>query len=59
MHLLLQIYINVVNFFIVYELNRWSKDLNAQFTLKECLFGNFGINKNAHPDKYFHSGYGI
>ena len=59
MQLLLKIYIIVVNFFIVYELNRWSKDLNAQFTLKECLLGNFRISKNAHPDKYFDSGYEI
>ena len=29
---------NVVNLFIVYELNRWSQDLNANFTLKDCLF---------------------
>ena len=34
---------NVVNLFIVYELYRWSKDLNAEFTLKDCLFGNVKI----------------
>ena len=31
---------NVVNLFIVYKLDTWSRDLNAEFTLKDCLFGN-------------------
>ena len=35
---------NVVNFYIVYELNMWSQDLNAEFTLKDYLFGNVRIN---------------
>ena len=30
---------NVVNLYIAYEL-MWSQDLNAEFTLKDCLFGN-------------------
>ena len=30
---------NVVNSFIVYELDRWTKDLNVEFTLKDCLLG--------------------
>ena len=50
---------NVVNLFVVYELNRWSKDLNAEFTLKDCWFGNVKITKNADPDKYSYSSYGI
>ena len=28
---------NVVNVFIVYELDTWSKNFNAYFTLKDCL----------------------
>ena len=28
---------NVVNLFIVYELDTWSRDLNTDFTLKDCL----------------------
>ena len=28
---------NVVNLFIVYELDTWSWDLNTDFTLKDCL----------------------
>ena len=50
---------NIVNLFIVYELNRWSKDSNAEFTLKDCLFGNVKITKNVNPDKYSYSGYGM
>ena len=50
---------NVVNLFIVDELSRWSKDLNAEFSLKECLFGNVKITKNFDPDKYSYSAYGI
>ena len=38
---------NVVNLFIVKELDTWSKDLKAEFTLKKCLFRNFKITKNA------------
>ena len=37
----------------------WSQELNAKFTLKDCLFGNVKITKNADPNKYFYSGYGI
>ena len=50
---------NVVNFYIVYELDRWSHDLNAKFTLKDYLFGNVKITKNADPNKCSYSGYGI
>ena len=31
---------SVVSLFIVCGLDRWSQDLNATFTLKDCLFGN-------------------
>ena len=30
---------NIVNSFIVYELDRWSQNLTAGVTLKDCLFG--------------------
>ena len=30
---------NLENLYIVYELDRWSQELNAKFTLKDCLFG--------------------
>ena len=47
---------NVVNLFIFYELNRWSRDLNAESSLKYCLLGNFRITKDADPVKYSYSG---
>ena len=51
---------NGVNLFLVYELvNIWSQDLNIDFTLKNCLFGSVKLTKNADPDKYSYSGYGI
>ena len=30
---------NRTNFFIVYELDTWSRDLNSDFTLNDCWFG--------------------
>ena len=50
---------NVVNLYIVYELNMWSQDLNAEFTLKDCLFQAVKLAKNANTNKYSCSGYGI
>ena len=49
----------VVNLFIVYELDRWSQDLNTKFTLKDCLFGNVKTTKSADPNTYSYSGFGI
>ena len=42
---------NVVSLF-VYELDTWSRDLNTDFTLKNCLFGSVMLTKNDNPDKY-------
>ena len=42
---------NNINFFIVYELDTWSRDLNSDFTLNDCLFGGVRLAKNADPDK--------
>ena len=50
---------NIVNLFIVCEVDTWSKDLNADFILKDYLFGAVKSTKNANPDKYPYSGYGI
>ena len=49
----------MINIYIVYELNTWSRDLNTVFTLKDCLFGGVKLATNADPDKYVHSGFGI
>ena len=50
---------NRIIFFIVYELDTWSRNLNSGFTLKDCLFGDFKLAKNVDPDKYVYTGYGI
>ena len=50
---------NIVNVFIVYVLDTWSRDLNTDFTLKDCLYGAVKLTKNADPDKYSYPGYGI
>ena len=50
---------NVVNLFIMYELDRWSQDLNAKFNLKDCFFGAVKLTKNANPNNYSYSRYGI
>ena len=39
------------NLFIVYELHIWSRDLNFDFTPKDCLFGGVKLAKKADPDK--------
>ena len=50
---------NVVNLFIVHDLDAWSQKLNTDFTLKDRLFGAIKLTKNADLDKYKYSGYGI
>ena len=49
----------MVNLFIVYELDTWSRDLNTDLTLKDCMFGAVKKTKKADPDKYVYTGYGI
>ena len=50
---------NIINFFVVYELDIWSRDLNSDFTLKDWLFRGVKLAKNADLDKYVYTGYGI
>ena len=50
---------NLVNLSIAYELNIWSQDVNAEFTLRDCLFRAVKLTKNAIPNKYSYSGYRI
>ena len=49
----------MVDLFIVYELDTWSRDLDTDFTLKDSLAGSAKITKNDDLDKYKHSDYGI
>ena len=39
---------NIVNLFIVYELDLWSRVLDTTFTLGGCLFGGAKLTKNTH-----------
>ena len=50
---------NVVNLFISYTLGTWSRNLNTDFTLGNCLYGAVKLAKNADSDKYGCSGYDI
>ena len=43
-----------VNLSTAYELDRWLQGLNANFALKDCLFGAVKLTKNADPDKYYY-----
>ena len=48
-----------LNFFIVYELDSWPRDLDSDFSFKNVIFGGVKLSKNANPDKYLYSGYCI
>ena len=41
---------NLINLFIIYKLDRWSHDLNADFAPKSCLFATVKLTKNASSD---------
>ena len=43
--------LDAVNLYICYTLDRWSRDLDIDFTLGNCLFGSVKLNKNADLDK--------
>ena len=49
----------VINLYISYVLSPWLRDLNTDFTLNNWLFGSVKLTKNAAPDKYKYSDYGI
>ena len=49
----------VVNLFFVYKLDTWSRYLNTDFIQGDCLFRPVKLIKNADPDKYGFTGYGI
>ena len=50
---------NVVKLFILYKLDLWPSVLNTGFTLGGCMFWGVKLIKNADPDEYSSSGYGI
>ena len=50
---------DAANLYICYELDRWSRDIDADFTLGNCLFESVKLTKNADPDEHKYSGYGL
>ena len=50
---------NVINSCIYYILDPWSRDLNTDFTLGNCLFGAVKLSQNSDPNKYAYSDFGI
>ena len=46
-----------VSLYIAYKLDAWSRGLNTEFILKNCLLGDVELTKNTDPDKYKYSGY--
>ena len=49
----------VINLYISYTLSPWLRNVNADFTLNNCLFGSVKLSKNADPDKCKYRGYSI
>ena len=50
---------NLVNLYISYDLDTWSRDINTDFTLDNCSFGAINLIKSNDPDKRRFSSYGI
>ena len=50
---------NRVNMFIASELDAWSRDLNKDFTQKDCLFETVKLTLNPDPEKYSYDGFGV
>ena len=49
----------IVNVYIVYDLDAWSRNHTNNSKLKNCLFGVTNIVKYSDKEKYVYSGYGI
>ena len=49
-----------MNLYVSYTLTPWLRNLNTDFIyINNCLFGSVKLIKNADPDKYKYSHYGI
>ena len=59
MVIFLIIFLLIINLYISYRLDTWSRDLNTDFTLGNCLFGAVKLTTNADLDKYGCSAYDI
>ena len=43
---------NIIIYLIICELDTWSRELNSDFNLKDCLFGGATLAENAEQGKY-------
>ena len=50
---------DTVNLYICYELDWWSRDLDADFTLGNGIFRSVKLTTNDDPHKCKYSGYSI
>ena len=50
---------DIVNLYICYIIDTCPGDLNAEFTLGNCLFGSVELTKTTNPDKQKYYRYGI
>ena len=50
---------NTINFYITFKVKSWPFYADNGFIVRNSLFGAVKLTKNADPDKYSYSGYGI
>ena len=46
----------ILNLYIFYELNNWSRNPTNNSTLKNCLFGTVKLKRNADKSKFTYNG---
>ena len=46
----------IVNVYIVYDLDAWPRNPTKNFKFKNCLFGAASVVKNSDKEKYVYSG---
>ena len=51
--------IKIVNAYIVYNLDYWTRKLLNNFVLRNCLFVGTNIINNSDKSRYVYSGYSI
>ena len=50
---------NIVNVYIVYDLNAWPRNCSKNFKFKSCLFKATSIVKCSDKERYVYSGWRI
>ena len=49
----------MISIYISYVLSTWLRNINTDFTSKNCWYGFVKLTKNADPEKYKYIVYGI